>query len=103
MNEIPSVATNGSWVRMMVKINAGRSGARRPQSLRRRAVSCAVVAPRAALPRRPVPTATLIGPLLSSLTCLPGHGGRRPSAEPRLIALGDVRRELLALIEGVLH
>ena len=32
MNEIARVATNGSWVRMIVKISAGSSGARRPQS-----------------------------------------------------------------------
>jgi hypothetical protein len=36
MNEITSVATNGSWVRMIVKIRAGSSGARRAQSPERR-------------------------------------------------------------------
>ena len=32
MNEIARVATNGNWVRRMVKISAGSRGARRPQS-----------------------------------------------------------------------
>ena len=31
MNEMTSVATNGSWVRTMVKISAGSNGARRGQ------------------------------------------------------------------------
>ena len=32
MNEITSVATNGSWVTTIMKIRAGSSGARRAQS-----------------------------------------------------------------------
>ena len=39
MNEMTSVATNGSWVTMIMKISAGSSGARRAQSpVRRSAV-----------------------------------------------------------------
>src|SRR4051812_46573691 len=103
MNEIPSVATNGSWVRMMVKISAGSSGARRAQSPEgRREGRAWAVAPAA---RRPLPTATLIGPLLSGVLSgaarASGCGGGRSWAEPCLVALGDVRRELLSPIEGL--
>src|SRR3954465_11134605 len=105
MNEMPRVATNGSWVRMIVKINAGRSGARRPQSPdRRRAGRVLVAAPAA---RDSLPTATLIGLLLagvlSGAACAPRRLSGCSGAERGLVALGDVRRELLSLIEGLFH
>src|SRR3954471_17620733 len=107
MNEIPSVATNGSWVRRMVKISAGSSGARRDQSPERRGAGLAVAVPLAVLSRRELPTATLIGLLLSGVLsgadCAPGRGSGRSRAEPCLVALGDVRRELLSLIQGLFH
>src|SRR5690242_16943773 len=100
MNEMPRVTTNGSWVRMMVKISAGSSGARRDQSLERRRVDRAMEAP-AAPCWRPVPTATLIGPLPWCADGARVPGSRWLFGEPCLVALGDVRRELLSLIEGL--
>src|SRR4051794_4762751 len=105
MNEIPSVATNGSWVRRMVKISAGSSGARRDQSPEGRRVGRAWADAPAA--RRPLPTATLIGPLLSGVLsdadCARGRESGRSLAEASLIALRDVPGELLSLIEGLFH
>src|SRR5690349_13786726 len=82
MNEMTSVTMNGSCVTMIVKISAGRSGARRAQSLdcRRTPLGRSGRASSRPLPTS-VPTAVVM--TLASF--------RRSGA----VALGDVVRELL--------
>ena len=81
MKEMTSVPMNGSCVRTMTKIRAGSSGARRAQS------------PAAGSPcgRRPcVATADVLAVVRCGAHFL-----------PRLVALGDVLGEPLALVEGL--
>src|SRR5690242_9903009 len=98
MNEITSVTRNGSWVRMMVKISAGSSGARRAHSPERRSADDGTPGP-APAPGRPVSTATLMMvPLVSS------SARASPSLVlPRSVPFGHVVRQLLPAFQGFGH
>src|SRR5687768_8127454 len=98
MNDMIRVTTKGSWVTMIVKIRAGRSGARRAQSLARRIAasdrtgraSCAVPRPVLMVVMTPPP---------ASCRCWVHVFAVWSSGLPGPVALGDVLRELLAPVQ----
>src|SRR5688500_3301319 len=109
MNEMNSVATNGSWVTTIMKIRAGSSGARRAQSADRRRAPLGWVPGASGAPPRGRSSVVLIAPpsLLSSRVSTDrgprdgrpvGHGSPPPGRSlwfSLAVALGHVLRELL--------
>src|SRR5919107_6201189 len=100
MNDTISVTTNGSWVTMIVNTSAGSSGARRAQSADRRSAppgggpgGRGGVGGGGCSPRpRPVWRVLVLIALPSPGVVLPARSLRLPL----LVALGDVRGELLS-------
>src|SRR5215207_8116110 len=91
MNEMTSVATNGSWVTTIMNTSAGSSGARRAQSAARRG--------RLGGPggvAEPVPPAPVFS---TARVIVVSPFGAVAGSEPRPIALGDVLGQLLAPLQ----
>ena len=98
MNEMTSVATNGSWVTMIMKISAGSSGARRAQAPAR--ASAVVRGVAGGLPAGGSATALMPSCLVgaSTVTC----GWRSPLGGSLLTCWyrsADLFGELLALVQ----
>src|SRR5688572_4304547 len=114
MNEMTSVATNGSWVTTIMKIRAGSRGARRAQSAERRSAPLGCLPAASGAPPRGRSSVVLIASpsRLSRMSterdpcggAAAGQWDPRPSPSrllPVAVALGYVVREFLPAFERV--